>query len=185
MREAWRVYPQNDNYEISTLGKVRRAKTLGCRNNFKQGGLLKLWTNTSGYYSVILYRDGKSKTRTVHQLVLETFVGKRPEGMECNHGDGIKANNKLNNLEWVTKSENHKHAHRLGLMKTPNPKGSINEKVCGEKHGQARLTDANVNTIRILYKNGWSQRALAGEYNTPQSNIFLIVNDKTWKHLLG
>ena len=51
--------------------------------------------------------------RTIHRLVLDAFVGEKLKGMQCNHKNGIKTDNKLENLEWVTPSQNRKHAYHL------------------------------------------------------------------------
>ena len=58
---------------------------------------------------------GAGNHRHVHELILLTFVGPRPPGFECNHDNGIKADNRLANLAWVTPSENQAHAWKTGL----------------------------------------------------------------------
>ena len=115
-REVWKVYPRNENYEISNMGRIRRAiDSLPCGNGtiaYKKGKVLKTYINRTGYVTQILsYSNRKNKTQPIHRLVLETFIGPCPKGHECNHKDGNKLNNKLINLEWITHSENMKHAH--------------------------------------------------------------------------
>ena len=76
----------------------------------------------NGYMQVGLSIDGKTATRYVHGLVAEAFLGLRPTGYDVNHIDGDKANNAVLNLEYCTRSENHRHAFRIGIRRhTFNP----------------------------------------------------------------
>lgn len=75
---------------------------------------LKQTINDRGYKAVSLCKDGVRKVREVHRLVAEAFLEKTISGYaEVNHIDGIKTNNSINNLEWVTKGDNLKHAYRV------------------------------------------------------------------------
>lgn len=60
----------------------------------------------NGYLAIVLHKGGDTKTKYVHRLVLESFTGPAPEGMECLHIDGDKTNNHLDNLRWGTRQEN-------------------------------------------------------------------------------
>lgn len=77
--------------------------------------LLATQTNNSGYTLVHLHRDNVRKARTVHVLVAEAFVSGWAEGLEVNHKNGVKGDCSAANLEWVTRSENHRHAFATGL----------------------------------------------------------------------
>ena len=102
-------------YEVSNLGRVRR-----CIDNF----IYKPRLMSSGYHYIGLRKKpgGKTKNVSLHRLVLSSFTGLQ-EGKDVNHKDGNKHNNRLNNLEWVTPSENSLHAHRTGAYakRTPDP----------------------------------------------------------------
>lgn len=116
MSELWLpVVGFEECYEVSNLGRVRSLprtvthphsgrKTISARE-------LGQRLNRGGYVQVVLSKDGRSKPYRVHRLVLSAFVGPAP-GKDANHKDGNRANNNLNNLEWATRSENHKHAYR-------------------------------------------------------------------------
>ena len=79
-----------------------------------------------GYLQVTIHRnDGSSKTSTVHRLVAMLFVMNPDMKTEVNHIDGNKLNNHYTNLEWCTKSENSKHAVRLGLITPPKNKWMV------------------------------------------------------------
>jgi hypothetical protein len=89
-----------------------------------------------------------------------------------NHIDGNKKNNNVSNLEWVTSSENIKHAFRTGLM-TP-PRGILSP--------VAKFTNNQILEIRG-YKGKYTQRVLAKMYNMSLANINHIINNKTWKNI--
>jgi hypothetical protein len=82
----------------------------------RKGVLLNQKITKKGYFSVSLQKDGKTKHVLVHRLVAEKFIRiKRPDQIYVNHKDGNKSNNYVSNLEWVTASENTKHAWNNGL----------------------------------------------------------------------
>lgn len=82
---------------------------------------VKQYLNPKGYFKVDLYKKSKKSNKrrnvSVHTLVTEAFLGKRPKHLNVNHKDGIKTNNYISNLEYVTPMENVHHAIRLGLWK--------------------------------------------------------------------
>lgn len=83
--------------------------------NKRSGVLLKeSIDNSTGYAKVSLWKDGTGTTKAIHRLVAETFLG-RQENKDVNHIDGIKSNNRLDNLEWCTRGENMKYAYDIGL----------------------------------------------------------------------
>lgn len=73
-----------------------------------------------GYVFVLMYRNAQQFTKRVHQLVAQAWISMPPEGRECiNHKNGVKTDNRAENLEWVNHSENNLHARRTGLNKGP------------------------------------------------------------------
>lgn len=118
----WRLLPETgSNYYVSDDGRVWSLPRPG-----SSGGELALTSDHWGYAMVCLYRDGRRSTRTVHRLVLETFVG--PSGdLEARHLDGNPSNNHLSNLAWGTHSENMmdtvRHRSHNGSRKSYCPKG--------------------------------------------------------------
>jgi hypothetical protein len=86
----------------------------------KKQATLTQFINKFGYPTVYLYKDGVKKRFFVHRLVAEAFI-ENIENKRCvNHKDGIKTNNDVSNLEWVTHSENTIHAYKTGLAIAPN-----------------------------------------------------------------
>lgn len=96
----------NKNYEVSNLGNVRNLKT---------NKILKPTIDTRGYLYVGLYSDKIHKKIRIHRLVSETFL-EVPKGMVINHLNGIKIDNRLENLEVCSQSDNILHAKSLGLL---------------------------------------------------------------------
>lgn len=94
------------DYCITEYGKVWSK-----RNN----KFLKLKLNTHLYYCVNLYNEFGTKTYSVHRLVAEAFIPNIEHKICVNHIDGIKLNNNISNLEWVTYAENNSHAYKTGL----------------------------------------------------------------------
>lgn len=101
-------------YEVSSLGRVRSLPRPKGHAGRPGGAILKPGVQTNGYLIVTLARPGKRLTRTVHRLVLETFVGPRPKGEETRHLDGNKLNNRLSNLTYGDHKSNMEDVARHG-----------------------------------------------------------------------
>ncbi|ERG63471.1 hypothetical protein L332_03560 [Agrococcus pavilionensis RW1] len=104
-------------YEVSDLGRVRsvsREVRTGVGTRHMQGRVLRPFTRADGRYSVTLSRDDERRTRLVHRMVLEAFVGPQPTGAECCHHDGDPTNNRLTNLRWDTHTGNEADKRRHG-----------------------------------------------------------------------
>lgn len=118
MSETWLpVVGWEDLYEVSDLGRVRsldRVVAFGQRERVAQGRVLKPGKDVHGVRYVQLTGDGRRKVCRVHLLVLEAFVGPRPEGMEGCHWDDDKENNCIANLRWDTHAANMQDAIRNG-----------------------------------------------------------------------
>ena len=108
MTELWRpVLGYEGEYEVSSTGQVRSFKR-------KDPRILRPATNLHGYQFVVLCNSNGKKMRTTHSLVLEAFVGPRPDGHECLHQNDVKSDNRLENLRWGSRSENSHDAIRNG-----------------------------------------------------------------------
>lgn len=121
MTEQWRAIAGYEGlYEVSDQGNVRSL-------HWNPPRILRAGTTAAGYKLVCLAKAGRSTSYNVHQLVLETFVGPRPEGSECCHGAGGPADNRLANLRWDTSSANNfdqvLHGTHAGVNKTHCPRG--------------------------------------------------------------
>lgn len=177
MQEIWKdILGYKDCYQASNLGKIKslnRKVWMAANKNYciRKGKILKGTQTKYGYLMVNLQKTGKRKMCTIHRLVLLAFIGE--SSLQCNHKNGIKTDNRLENLEYCTCSENHKHAFRIGLRKPINLKG--------EKHGRSKLKEKDILEIRDLYKYKiYNQFLLGNLYNVDQSNISYIIRKKTW-----
>lgn len=126
------------------------------------------------YLCVTLSKDNKPKHFQVHRLVAQAFVP-NPEGKpQVNHIDGCKFNNFVGNLEWATQSENQQHAVDTGLRKQPQ----------GEKHGMAKLTNEQVEYIRLNSKSLTGVQ-LAEMFGVSASTISQIQTGKIYRNATG
>lgn len=106
MQEDWKTIKGYEKYKISNLGEIKNSKT---------GRILKK-DKSRNYYEVVLSEKGKIKKYSVHRLVAEYFIPNPENKPQVNHKDGNKLNNKVDNLEWVTCSENILHSYANGLQ---------------------------------------------------------------------
>lgn len=108
-------------YEISNKGQVQGVHRMVVTPNGLRtikGKKLKTRLNNDGYIDVRLTKEKKTKTTFIHILLAKAFIPKKDEKLEVNHINGIKTDNRLENLEWVTHSQNMFHAHKIGLFKS-------------------------------------------------------------------
>ena len=117
--------------------------------------------------------ERRQRNVSVSVLLAESFLGPRPPGMEPNHRDGDKANNRPGNLEWVTRSRNIEHAWEIGLRDAVNF-------ARGTRHGLSKLTETDVLAIRVSTE---SQRALGRRFGVAHATIGMIKRRRTWAHL--
>lgn len=154
--EEWKdIEGYEGYYEISTLGNVRNVKT----NHILTGD-----TNNIGYRRITLYVP-KKKRFFIHRLVAKHFCEGYKEGLVVNHKDGNKLNNSKENLEWVTRSENDKHAYKLQLRK-PNP--------CTFKHKIAGYDSASGELVKIFNDT----EECSKELKVHRANIYNCCNGK-------
>ena len=119
MHETWKVctYYGNGFYDVSSTGRVRSWYKLRHRKREKKPRLAKQSLDSRGFYYVAyLYENGTYKSISVHILVADAFLGPRPHGLTVNHKDLNKKNNHIENLEYITLTENIKHAAKMGRM---------------------------------------------------------------------
>ncbi len=162
-------------YCISDSGKIwSKYKAGNHHSKIKKGKWKrrKLCIQPSGHLTIVLYLKGKQYSKSIHSLVLETFIGPCPLNMQCRHLDGDPTNNKFENLKWGTSKENGEDMVKHGT-------GTI-----GEKNEHVKLTENEVIEIREMYStNKYTQEKLAEIFDVTQSNIGCIIRRKSWKHI--
>ena len=128
----------------------------------------------NGYKRVHVSKNGKSKRLLVHRIVATAFIPNPDNLPEVNHKDGNKQNNNVSNLEWVTASENQKHAYKTGLKSAK-----------GIKNGARKLTETDVKEIRNHYVKGkhgeYNTNGLAVKYGVSPRTILQVIKQETWK----
>jgi len=171
MIEIWKSIINYENlYEISNFGQIKSFSRPG---NWHEK-ILKLNLKQDGYSQITLWKNRIPKTFLVHRLVLETFIGPCPMGMECRHIDNNRSNNQLNNLQWNFPSENRKDIIKYGTI--AHQKGVL--------HGMAKLTNDDVREIRdLLIKKELKQVEIAKRFNVSFQTISSIKLKKSWGHL--
>jgi len=138
---------------------------------------LKQADHRQGYKKVSVKTANGIKNRLVHRLVLEAWVGPCPEGCVTNHKNGIKTDNRLENLEYCTQSENMAHSYGYGLSpKPPTTRGS--------QCRLSKLTEEKVLAIRAETdrKPGYLKR-LAERYEVTPPTVSKILLRHTWTHV--
>lgn len=162
-------------YSVSIDGQIRRDKPAP---HTRPGLILKRRYDKDGYVRHTLKNGVIIKNMLLHRIIYEAFVDKIPHGMQINHKNGIKDDNRLENLEVVTPSENTAHGFRVLGRKpqlNPNP---------GTRNGRAKLTDDQVREIRQLYSEGGiSQQKIADQFGINQTIVSGIVLRKYWRHI--
>jgi hypothetical protein len=185
--EVWKSIPGYESYyEVSNFGRVRRLPGVRGNGDKWKGRVLKPYNNR-GRDMVMLMVNNDIWRVNVHSLVAIAFIGPRPMGYEVNHINGIKSDNRPENLEYVTREENMAHAIAMGLhlRGERHPQfGEIREHSRGEKNRNAKLTEQKVREIRKLHAEGRSMRGLAREHGVTKRAIQQILLGITWKHVV-
>lgn len=160
--DTWQPIEGFDKYLISTMGEVY---------SLRSEILLKpVLDKRYGHQYVFLYANGKSHKKFIHRLVLETYGGPCPPGMECRHLDGDPSNNKRSNLEWGTRQENTDDKKLHGTV----PKGEVCK--------TAVLKADDVIAIREVYGT-ISSRKLAKKYGVSHTAIIRAAKGTKWAHI--
>jgi len=167
--EIWLDAPQNPYYKVSSHGRVKRSIP---GKATERGKILKPYVDKYGYGSVRLSGNTRGRKWLVHRLVYDAFHGGVPHGMQINHKNGDKMDNRLVNLDAVTPSQNIQHGYDNGLHNQS-----------GTKNNNARLTPEDIVVIRQRSNEGESQTSISRDFGISQSAVSSILNYKTWSHV--
>jgi len=161
MTEQWKTIQDFEEYAVSNHGRV--ARIVGKRRILKVGIV-------GGYRRVNLYKSGKAFSRKIARLVAQAFIP-NPLGLpEVNHIKNPKTNDHVSNLEWMTHSQQIKHAVDNSLYHR------------GSQLSHHKLTTKDVLKIQQLGAAGTSNRAVAAIYGVHRSTIESAIKGMTWKH---
>lgn len=174
--EEWRDILEYENYyQVSSFGRIRSVerdvlRKDGIWQHCKSYILIPFQGTTCNYLSIQLCKNNVTKKFLIHRLVAIAFLGLvRGYGLEVNHKDGNRHNNRLDNLELVSHQENidHSIAHNL-------------KNDYGEKSTNAKLTNKQASEIRDKWMKGMLQVDLAEMYGVAKQTICNIVHNKTY-----
>lgn len=160
--ETWKpVVGYESAYQVSNIGNVR---------NTKRNKNLKIWKHRTGYMLCKLYWNGKKNTLAVHRLMAIAFIPNPDNKPQVNHKNTTKHHNRLDNLEWVTNSENQIHAFANGKI----------SRVSGSKHhASKKVIQSDLSGQKI---NEWeSMNKAAKQLGIQNNSIYLACNNKIKK----
>jgi len=160
--------PGFPGYYATLDGRVWSEPKTGIGYNHP-GRFLSLGKASSGYLIVVLSKERKRYTKSVHRIILETFSGKPSKNLDCCHNNGDRLDNRIENLRWDTRKNNEADKVKHG---TDNR---------GERHSMAKLDISQVRHIRRLLLNGVSnQREIAKLFGVHFSTINKIAKNVNW-----
>jgi hypothetical protein len=177
MREVWKpVVGFEGFYEVSNRGRVKslareiRAKSRWGKYQFFsiRERVLAVTPDKDGYHCVMFSRGGKRSCKKIHRLVLETFDGPPPPGMQCRHLDGNLLNNTPNNLKWGTSAED--WADRF--------KHDVHAR--GDRMRTAKLSNAKA---RFILRSSLPHKELAKKFGVHHNLIGKVKRREIWKHV--
>jgi hypothetical protein len=168
MEEIWKpIVGYEGFYDVSNMGKVRSYRV---RGKVKTSGvpqrILAHTKNNNGYFYISLWKNLESKKRYVHILVLETFNGPKPDGMEVMHVDGNQLNNNIDNLKWATHRQN---------MSDPD------SGICGTRQWMHILNEDKVREIRRLHSAGVPVKKIQAMYGMSFGGITSVIYRQKWR----
>ncbi len=179
MLEIWKnVKGYEDYYQVSNKGRIKSLDRTYTRVDGKikkyKSKIRKLPIDAYGYNIINLFKGGKRSFYKVHRLVAYAFLENIKNKPQINHKNGIKTDNNVNNLEWVTCSENLKHAHRLGFKKPSTP---MLGKFGKNNHSSKKIVQYNLSGKLIKTYYGISEACRENNYKI--SNISMACRGKS------
>jgi len=177
--EIWKAVPDYEGfYEVSNLGNVRSVSRFVMNHytkEWREGRTLKPYLQQIGYHNVKLSKLGVKDKHNIHRLVASAFIPNYENKRTVNHKNGIKTDNRVENLEWHTYSENVKHAYTTGLR-------FAKPTTFAESHHKTNLKNTDVIDI---YNSTQSTKELSIKYGISYGVIQRIRLKKTWKSVLA
>lgn len=167
MREVWKTVPVYDKYEASNLGRIRSY-------HYGKPKIMKQHCSKNGYKTLHLRNSKGPKGFLAHRIVAAAFgvLKSLDDPLFINHVNGNKHDNRVENLERVTRSQNEKHAFKVGL-----------KCLKGQNHNRSKLTEKQVMKIQKYIKQGLPASKICVEFGVGRSCIYGIKSGRNWSHL--
>lgn len=164
--EEWRAVPGWPEYEVSSIGHVRRVAVY---HTTRVGRMLNLHTGSTGYLRAALSRSSKTKYELVHRLVAMAFLPAPSEGQtEVAHRNGVRTDNSVGNLRWDSAKGNASDRWEHGTYRT------------GEEHFAAKVTWEIAQKVREFRQSGMTLRQLAEHFGLSKTTVAGIVRNERW-----
>lgn len=169
LKEVWKdVVGYEGIYFVSNIGNVKRRR---------KRCALKSTINKYGYSLVVLSVNCKAKAITTHRLVAMAFIDNPENKKEVNHINGIKTDNRVDNLEWATREENMSHAVNSGLINY--------DKLRGENNYNCKLSEAQARDIKFNCKKDMNTKKIfAAKHGVPIHIVNDILRGRSWEWLI-
>ncbi len=158
-------------YRISNKGRFQSCFLFGSNRMTSEWRDRPTYIEKNGYVSATLYKNRKCYRESMHVLILNAFVGPRPSGYQACHNNGIRSDNRLDNLRWDTVSANHMDKHAHGTMPI------------GSNHQGSKLTEEKVIEIRRMADQGLSDKIIGNKFGISSVQVYNIKTRKQWKHI--
>lgn len=170
--EVWRSIPSAPKYEASSLGRIRSIyfsnRWIKLRPRLR---IIAQAVLPNGYHQVTISINNAQRPRLAHRLVCEAFNGPCPDRHECAHGNGMRGDNRPENLRWATKRDNQLDRHLHGTA-------------CrGEENSRAKLSSADAICIRARRAAGELCVNIAPDFGVSASLVGKIAGRKIWSWL--
>lgn len=165
--EEWRQIFEWPEYEVSNLGRIRRkSAAMGAT----VGAIINPWKTKNKYLAVGLSRKSVVKTKLVHRLVAETWIGS-VNGMDVCHNNGIRHDNRLENLRIDTRKGNMKDIYKHDTH------------IRGERCGTNKYSEVLMRQIKKEINSGGVIRQIAFKHGIPPPTLYAVAKGKIWSWL--